>query len=95
MAAQAALIADTIVGMKRALRKEQDSKFGLLRVLFGGGGEAGELLRTDWCASTTQLPDPTTPSLNRRIEGISSRQMQNMCVKARWDMSILGSFTSR
>lgn len=42
MAAQAALIADTIVGMKRALRKEQDSKFWLLRVLFGGGGEAGE-----------------------------------------------------
>lgn len=43
MAAQAALIADTIVGMKRALRKEQDGKFWLL-VLFGGcgGDEAGE-----------------------------------------------------
>jgi hypothetical protein len=29
MAAQAALIADTIMGMKRALRKEQDCEYSL------------------------------------------------------------------
>lgn len=88
MATQAALIADTIVGMKRALRRERDGKgFPVVSFIFTQRIADQILL--------VQSQVQTIPSPSLLIVVTKCMPMRNMLVKVLWDISMPKSSTKR